>query len=516
MRRLESPEEAAIWLRDRVTGDLQADSRNVRPGDGFIAWPGAVRDARQFVPAALAIGAGACLQEWTPADANESANTPMNDAVGGFEGLKKSAGEIASCYYRRPSEQTKVIAFTGTNGKTSSAWWLVQAMPRIDPIGTSRCGLVGTLGIGIPGGDGIRLQSTGLTTPDPVTFQRALREMADAGAEVCALEASSIGLSEGRLEGTKIHTAVFTNFTQDHLDYHGDMTSYWEAKKRLFDWPELRAAVVNVDDPKGFELVDALRRKKSLDLWTVSSKGDARLKALAIRPEPQGLTFELAEGEDAVTLRSNAVGRYNVDNLLGVIGALRSLGIPLQQCALVCAGLPSVPGRLELQSGAHDPQVFVDYAHTPDALQKVLEALRPLASKNQGKLITVFGCGGQRDRAKRQLMGRVASEISDLVIVTSDNPRDEDPQGIMAEIQRGVLPSTMVELCLDRLGAIQRAIEVAQPQDVVLVAGKGHETYQEIAGEKIPFSDQEEVRRALQRWRSKRTPRLVDLNSDRA
>lgn len=514
MIKLESADDAASWLRERVTGDLQSDSRDIRPGDGFIAWPGVARDARQFVSAALSAGAGACLQESSAMDHFELPKRSTDTKVAAFDGLKKHAGAVASCFYGNPSEKIKVVAFTGTNGKTSSAWWLAHAISRLDPTDTIPCGLVGTLGVGVLGPGGGDLRSTGLTTPDPVTFQKALRNMVGAGAKACTLEASSIGLAEWRLDGTKIHTAVFTNFTQDHLDYHGDMDSYWEAKKRLFDWPGLGAAVVNIDDPKGAELADYLKAKKHIAVWTVSSKNDARLTALSVRHERQGLTFEVAERNVCATLHSSSVGEYNVDNLLGVVGALRSLGYSLLDSVSACTRLPFVPGRMELQSSDQGPKVFVDYAHTPDALHKALVALRPLANKRQGKLIVVFGCGGHRDRVKRPLMGKIASSNSDIVILTSDNPRGESAHQIMAEIQVGILPGASVELCIDRSEAIQRAIDLARPEDVILVAGKGHETHQEFANGKVPFSDQEEARKALGRWQQLNVSPLTGLSTD--
>jgi UDP-N-acetylmuramoyl-L-alanyl-D-glutamate--2,6-diaminopimelate ligase len=259
--------------------------------------------------------------------------------------------------------------------------------------------------------------------------------------------------------------------------------------------------VVNVDDPKGAELAKRLKDVGEVALWTVSSKGEARLKARAIRHGIQGLSFDVMEGDELATLHSNAVGDYNVDNLLAVLAALRSLGYPLSEGARACSQLPSVPGRMELHSAERGPKVFVDYAHTPDALHKALAALRPLAEERRGKLIVVFGCGGQRDRTKRPLMGSVAIRNSDHVILTSDNPRGEPPYKIMQEIQEGTPPGASIELWVDRSKAIHRAIDLARAEDVVLVAGKGHETYQESSEGKLPFSDQEEARKALLAWR---------------
>ncbi|MFN4359255.1 MAG: UDP-N-acetylmuramoyl-L-alanyl-D-glutamate--2,6-diaminopimelate ligase [Hylemonella sp.] len=498
MQRLHSPEQAAAWLRGRVRGTLHTDSRRVGAGDGFIAWPGAARDGRQFVPTALDQGAVACVVE---AQGVESYGFDHED-VAAYAGLKAASGPIAAAYYEQPSQQIEVLAVTGTNGKTSTSWWLAQALEALQP--AVPCGLIGTLGVGrvpAPGSsDAEAVQSTGLTTPDPVLLQQTLRRFVDAGLEACAIEASSIGIAERRLDGTRIRTAIFTNFTQDHLDYHGSMAAYWQAKAELFNWPGLQAAVLNLDDPKGVELAAALAGR-GLDLWTVSLRADAgaRLTAQDLRMGARGVQLRVCEGELRLPLSTQVLGDYNVSNLLGVIATLRSLGIPLVDAVLACHALQPVPGRMEFQGGDDLPLAVVDYAHTPDALAQVLQALRPLAAQRGGRIWCVFGCGGDRDPHKRPLMGAVAARHADEVVLTNDNPRSERPDAILAQIRAGA-PQARIEP--DRARAITLALRQAEARDVVLVAGKGHEDYQETAGVRSAFSDREQVDLAL---RARRT-----------
>jgi UDP-N-acetylmuramoyl-L-alanyl-D-glutamate--2,6-diaminopimelate ligase len=488
---LHTPQEAAHWLRQRVRGCLHADSRQVRAGDGFIAWPGAAADGRQFVGAALAQGAGACLVERVGVERFGFDRA----AIASYEGLKAATGPIAQAYYGSPAEALNVVAITGTNGKTSSAWWLAWALSKTGASGFAPCAVVGTLGMGLPQS----LEPTGMTTPDPVLLQRRLREWADAGVKSCVMEASSIGIAEHRLDGTAIDVAVFTNFTQDHLDYHQTMEAYWQAKAALFDWLGLRAAVINIDDPRGVELAQAANAR-GLDVWTVSTRQPARLQATDLCYGERGLQWTLCEGAQALPMNTPLLGEYNVSNMLGVVGALRALGIPLADAAAVCADLPAVPGRMEqVDEGAYLPVAVIDYAHTPDALEKALAALRPLARQRGGKLWCVFGCGGNRDAGKRSLMGAVAQAGADGIVVTSDNPRDEEPQAIIEEILKGISDRAQVTVEADRARAITLAIENTHGGDVVLIAGKGHEDYQEIRGQCRPFSDQHEARAALQR-----------------
>ncbi|MDF1484682.1 UDP-N-acetylmuramoyl-L-alanyl-D-glutamate--2,6-diaminopimelate ligase [Ramlibacter sp. H39-3-26] len=488
MLQLDTPEKAVAWLRGRVTGTLQTDSRKVRAGDGFIAWPGYAVDGRRFVPAALAQGAGACLVE---AEGAESWGLG-GDVVAAYAGLKQATGVIAAEWFGHPARQLAMLAITGTNGKTSTAWWLAQMLSKLELPAQIPCAVVGTLGMGIAP----RVTPTGLTTPDPVALQRQLADFVRQGVAACAIEASSIGIAEGRLAGTPVRVAIFTNFTQDHLDYHGDMHAYWVAKRALFDDPALRAACINIDDPRGAALAGELAGR-ALDVWTVSCERDARLRAVGIRYAAQGLEFTVAEGGERHALCTQLIGNYNVSNLLGVIAAARALGVPLAAAVAACATLLPVPGRMECAAPPGQPLVAVDYAHTPDALDKALGALRPLARQRGGRLWCVFGCGGDRDATKRPLMAAVAEKGADMVVVTSDNPRSEKPKAIISQILLGLGHEACVQVQADRARAISETLAQAAPADVVLVAGKGHEDYQEIDGVRHPFSDMRQVQAAL-------------------
>ena len=493
---LKSPDAAARWLRAWVTGTITTDSRKVRAGDGFIAWPGAATDGRRFVASALAAGATTCLVERDGLEV-----FAFDDArIASLPGLKAATGAIADAFFEQPSRSLEVVATTGTNGKTSTSWWTAQALTLLG----RRCAVVGTLGIGAPPlpDRAAQIEFTGLTTPDPVMLHAALRLFADAGFAACAIETSSIGLVEQRLAGLRVAVALFTNFTRDHLDYHGTMDAYWAAKRQLFASPGLRAAVVNVDDARGAVLASELSATP-LDVWTCSVRGPARLAATNLGYVDGGLAFDLHEGQQRLAVRSTLIGDYNASNLLAVIGGLRAMGVPLADAVSVVPRLTPVPGRMQrVGSGVDAPEVVVDYAHTPDALEKVLHALRPLATARGGRLACVFGCGGNRDATKRPLMGAIAARDADAVVVTSDNPRGEPPAAILAEIVAGIAEPTKVTVVEDRRAAIARAIASADARDVILVAGKGHEDYQDIAGVKHPFSDAAEAEHALASRRS--------------
>ncbi|MCE4556359.1 UDP-N-acetylmuramoyl-L-alanyl-D-glutamate--2,6-diaminopimelate ligase [Pelomonas cellulosilytica] len=481
LTRLKSPDAAARWLTEWCTGTLRTDSRHVQPGDAFIAWPGYARDGREYVAAALAAGASTCLVE----DADVERFGFVDARVASLPGLKARTGEIAAAFFGKPTDALDVIAVTGTNGKTSSAWWIAQASAQLG----KRCGVVGTLGIGEPP----RLDYNGLTTPDPVLLQAAFARMRDQGFAACAIEASSIGIVEGRLAGSAVRVAVFTNFTQDHLDYHQSMDAYWGAKRALFSFPGLRAAVVNIDDPRGPGLAAELA---ALDVWTTGvERPDARLAALGLHYTGEGLAFTLQEGAERVDVQTGLIGDYNAANLLGVVGALRAQGHALADIARVLAHVTPVPGRMQrVGNGRELPQVVVDYAHTPDALDKALSALQGLARARDGELVCVFGCGGDRDRGKRPQMGAIATRLASRVVVTTDNPRTEAPAQILADITAAAPGATVIEA---REEAIRTAIAAAGARDIVLIAGKGHEDYQEVQGVRRPFSDVAEARAAL-------------------
>ena len=522
MLRLGSATAAADWLRARGARALRTDHRQVRPGDAFLAWPGRSHDARLHSGSALKAGAAACLVE---AQGLDAAAVPADDErLACMDELKRHAGEVASAFLGHPSRALAVVAITGTNGKTSSTWWVAQALAALK----RRCGVVGTLGVGEPAAD---FESTGLTTPDPVALQAAFRRFADAGLSACAIEASSIGIVEHRLAGTTLAVAAFTNLTQDHLDYHGTMAAYGAAKRALFDFPGLKAAVLNIDDAQGRAWAAELQGRAGLQVWTVSavepastadgapasaaqpSPSSPRLWARKWRQSPEGLEMVLCEqtaGQPDVrahTIRTPMVGGFNVENLLVVAGCLRALGVPLADVVQALSQLTPVPGRLQrvpAAGAAAQPAVVVDYAHTPDALAKALQALAPLVEARGGRLWCVFGCGGDRDAAKRPLMGRVAVQGASHVVVTSDNPRSEDPSRIVAQVLAGAreaaagasAPVSLIAI-EDRRAALRHAVQAAAAADVVLIAGKGHEQTQEIAGVKHPFCDVTEAAAAL-------------------
>jgi UDP-N-acetylmuramyl-tripeptide synthetase len=495
MIRLNSVEQAAQWLKVHVgAGVLQTDSRRLQPGDAFIAWPGAANDGRQYVTAALDSGAACCLVE---SDGVEG--YAFDDArIAQVSGLKVVSGLIAASYFEQPSRSLDVIAVTGTNGKTSSAWWIAQTLNLLrkkEQSAQYSCGLIGTLGMGTPG----QMISTGLTTPDPVMLQAELARLRDAGANACAMEASSIGLAEHRMAGTQVNVAVFTNFTQDHLDYHADMSTYWLAKRALFDMPGLQTAVINLDDPKGDELAVYCKMRGLTVISTSQIRTDAVLRGSSPVHQMSGMVFDVIHAGQVQSVYCPVVGDFNAANMLGVIGALLALGISLDAACRGVSSCTAVPGRMELITQQGHPLIVVDYAHTPDALAKALSALRTVTQARGGKQWCIFGCGGNRDPLKRPVMAQAVQAGADQIIVTSDNPRQESPQAIASQVMAGFSEkATNTHLELDRRSAIRWAALHAASQDVILIAGKGHEDYQEIAGMKHPFSDVLEARAALE------------------
>ena len=415
----------------------------------------------------------------------------------GVRGLKSQAGFLAHDFYGRPSESLWVCGVTGTNGKTSCSQWLAALLSRRN----EKAAVIGTLGAGFPSG----LISMENTTPDALELHRLLAEFKSAGASAVAMEVSSHGLDQGRVNGIAFDCALFTNLTHDHLDYHGTMAAYGEAKARLFDTPGLDAAVLNLDDPFGQRLAGRLAargvRTIGYGLAHATAARDAVsefvfARDIGVEGAITRISLQSSWGEGAATI--DQIGHFNVANALGVLGCLLARGVPFHDGAALLAALPPVPGRMQkIAERPGRPLVVVDYAHTPDALDKVLRALRPVAQSRGGRLVVVFGAGGERDADKRPLMGAIASRIADRVVLTSDNPRGEDPAAIAAAMRRGVSGDCVMEL--DREAAIVSAIETSAPADVVLVAGKGHEDYQEIAGRRLPFSDAELAQAALGR-----------------
>lgn len=455
---------------------LTEDSRDVAPGDAFLAIRGAASDGHAFVDAAEAAGAVCVL-----AERPVRARVPL--AV--VPDLRTRRNALAARFYRDPSRALTCAAVTGTNGKTSVAFHIADLATRAG----RRCGYMGTIGRGVVPD----LEPARLTTESPCRLQRHLAELRDRGCEWVALEASSHALAQGRLDGVAVDAAIFTNLTRDHLDYHADFAAYGAAKRRLFDLPGVNLAVVNVDDPFGAELAAALRAR---GMRVLTCGVGADLCYRAITASVTGQVGELETPWGAARLQVPLPGDFVVANLLAAIAVLADAGVALAQLVASIATLTPVPGRLEVigGSGAGRPTVVVDYAHTPDALAKVLRALRPHCA---GRLVVVVGCGGDRDRGKRPLMARAAELGADVVWLTSDNPRSEDPQTILDDMRAGLEASARAHACVDRRETVTRALAGSRPGDVVLIAGKGHETWQEIQGERIPFSDRELARALL-------------------
>ena len=475
----------------RVMG-LSADSRSVAAGEAFVAYPGARSDGRAFIAGAIARGASAVLWERSGFSWNATWRVP-NLPVDDLRGL---AGHLAHEAYGRPSERLWTMGVTGTNGKTSCSYWIAQACGACG----ARTALVGTLGIGFPG----KLDAGVNTTPDAIVLHRSLAKLVSQGAQGVAMEVTSIGLDQGRVNGVAFGAALFTNLSRDHLDYHGDMESYARAKQRLFETPGLKHAVLNLDDVQGVSLARSLAGRVNRAGYScfpgVAERAglDTYAEAHAIDVSPAGIRFDLKSSWGSARIESRLLGRFNVSNLLGVLATMLVSGVPFDRATAAISDLRPVTGRMQRLGGGAKPLVVVDYAHSPDALEKVLVTLKDVARAGRGRLVAVFGCGGDRDRGKRPLMGAVASRHADAVIVTSDNPRSEDPAAIIAEIEAGV--TVAHEAIVDRREAIAHAIAQARAADVVLLAGKGHEPYQEVAGRRLPFSDTLEAERALAGW----------------
>lgn len=466
---------------------LVVDSRQARQGDTFAAYPGERLDGRKFIAQAVAAGANAVLWEREGFEWNAEWKVP-NLPV---DGLRDKIGEIASQVYGEPSRHLRTIGITGTNGKTSCCHWIAQCLTDLG----RKTAMVGTLGNGFPG----VLAPSANTTPDAVSLHALLRDYLAEGAECVAMEVSSHGLNQGRVNGVHFDIAVLTNLSRDHLDYHGDMASYAAAKAGLFAWPELQYAVLNMDDPFGVELAGRLGCSGVQTVgYSLEGKPEGCRFAVLARDlvaDADGIRFKAVTPWGTAPLSSKMLGRFNASNLLAALAVLLVSGIALEDAVRELGKVESVAGRMQRLGGEGKPLVVVDYAHTPDALEKVLGTLREILG-GKGRLICVFGCGGERDRGKRPLMGAVASRLADSVIVTSDNPRGEDAHAIIDEIIAGM--GANYHVIDDRAAAIDAAVRGAQPDDVVLIAGKGHEDYQEIKGVKLPFADADVAQRVLQ------------------
>jgi UDP-N-acetylmuramoyl-L-alanyl-D-glutamate--2,6-diaminopimelate ligase len=476
------PADAAL---DVPCTGVAYDSRQVKRGSVFVALPGQKADGAAFAPQAISAGAVAVVSERAAA-----AGAPwivVADA-------RLALAHLAAEFFGHPSRQMTVVGITGTNGKTTTSY-LMQAI--FEAAGT-RSGLMGTVTYRI----GDRETTATRTTPEAPEVQDLMRQMVDAGCGACVMEVSSHALAMHRVDGIRFAAGVYTNLTRDHLDFHQDMESYFAAKRRLFELlPADAPAVVNVDDPRGTSLTEIVDRPVT---YAINRDADVTPGPLTFGLD--GLTFDVRMPQGVAHVKSKLVGKPNVYNILAAAATAATLGVPIKAIEQGLQKLAGVPGRFELASAAHDDiTVVVDYAHTDDALRNLLETARPLASR---RLITVFGAGGDRDKTKRPLMGMVAARLSDVVVITSDNPRGEDPERIIDEVKRGAAPemrqgNAEVLTIADRREAIVHAIDRASAGDVVLIAGKGHEKYQEIGGRVTPFDDVAVAREALEARREK-------------
>lgn len=469
--------------RDPMIRELTLDSRNVRPGDLFLAVPGSKVDGRAHIADALKLGAAAVAYDVEGATVLPLTDVPLIPV----KGLIAQLSSIAGRFYGEPSRSVNMVGVTGTNGKTSITQLVAQAL---DALG-EHCGLIGTLGTGFYGA----LQSGRLTTPDPIAVQSTLYDLKKGGAHAVAMEVSSHALDQGRVAALDFDIAVLSNLSRDHLDYHGSMQAYAQAKARLFAWPSLKCRVLNLDDAFGRELAEQDHESR---LITYSlSDSSATLYCRDAQFDDHGVRATLVTSHGEYSLRSSLLGRFNLSNVLAAVGALMGMEYPLDDVLKVMRQVQGPQGRMQRLGGGDKPLVVVDYAHTPDALDQVLQALRPHA---KGQLLCLFGCGGDRDSGKRPLMAEVAERLADRVLVTDDNPRSEDPLRIFDDIRVGFSSAANATFVAGRGNAIAQLIDSASVDDVIVLAGKGHEDYQEINGERHPFSDLQQAEQALAAW----------------
>ncbi|MEO8164904.1 MAG: UDP-N-acetylmuramoyl-L-alanyl-D-glutamate--2,6-diaminopimelate ligase [Betaproteobacteria bacterium] len=472
----------AIDALGTTFGSIAIDSRKVKRGDLFLAYPGQRADGRAHIPQAIAAGASVVLWDSTDFSWNAAWSVPNL----GIAELRQHVGDIAARFFDYPSRNMWLAGVTGTNGKTSCSHLIAQCLTRLG----RKTAVIGTLGSGFMG----QLDASVNTTPDALLLQRVLAELRGRGATGCAMEVSSHGIDQGRINGTKFDVALFTNLTRDHLDYHKTMEDYGAAKARLFHWPHLKHAIINIDDQFGRELVNTIDRSRVNVLGYGLGKGEIAGHRLDL--SSRGLKLEITTPWGAAQLTSKLLGDFNAANLLGVLGVLMVAEVSLEDAVAALAQVEPVSGRMQTVRAPSAPLVVVDYAHTPDALEKALLTLRNLLPAG-AKLHCVFGCGGERDPGKRPLMGEVATRLADRSLITSDNPRSEDPQTIIDDIVAGARGNYATDV--DRSSAIFKVLQSAAPDDVVLIAGKGHETYQEIGARRLPFDDVEVAREGLRR-----------------
>lgn len=477
-----TPVRQVIGPLDRQVENIAHDSRRVQRHTMFVALRGEKTDGHQFIGQAIDKGASAIVAE------REQKDPRVTCLV--VENTRTALADFSATFYRHPARKLKLAAVTGTNGKTTTTFLIKHICENAG----LRCGLVGTVRYEI----GERVLPAIRTTPESLDLQELLAQIASAGCKAAAMEASSHALAQDRTRGLEWDVAVFTNLTQDHLDFHRTMDNYFEAKAKLFTALATQKrkrkpfAIVNIDDRYGRQLLDKIDKRVTVVTYGMGTRADFR--ASNYRAEFSGTSYQLDAHGKSYLVRLPLIGRFNVGNSVAALAAANALGINLRSAVLGLAKAPQVPGRLELVPARRQFQVFVDYAHTPDALGNVLKTLRELEPQ---RLIAVFGCGGDRDRQKRPLMAEMADRLADYSIITSDNPRKEDPNAIVGEIEKG-FRSNHYEKIVDRTEAINRAVALARPRDIVLIAGKGHETYQEFGDHTIPFDDIQVARRAIE------------------
>ncbi|GAB5479684.1 MAG: UDP-N-acetylmuramoyl-L-alanyl-D-glutamate--2,6-diaminopimelate ligase [Marinobacter nauticus] len=461
---------------------LKTDSRKVLPGDAFVALAGARTPAEHYMDQAISAGATAILLE---SEQERQCHERHGALIVPVVGLRARLGRIADRFFEHPSRHLRVIGVTGTNGKTSVTQYISQLLRET---GTP-CGLLGTLGYGMPGS----IESATHTTPDVVQVNRVLNRIRNEGGRAAVMEVSSHALDQGRVDNLTMTGAVFTNLTRDHLDYHGSMEAYGEAKARLFLREELHFSVINFDDPFGRQLYGQLEGQCDRVRYSLH-EAQTELWLKEFTPTASGFRARVDGQWGEFDLTVPLLGSFNASNVLAALATVLTLGVPVERAVSVVRELSPPPGRLERFTGSTGKHVVVDYAHTPDALANALEALRP---HTRGRLICVFGCGGDRDPGKRPEMAKEAEKRADYVIVTDDNPRTEQPERIVSDISAGFTQAGRWQVIHDRAQAIAEALGMANEDDLVLIAGKGHEAYQEIRGQKLPFSDAEQVRHLL-------------------
>ncbi|KTC84169.1 UDP-N-acetylmuramoyl-L-alanyl-D-glutamate--2,6-diaminopimelate ligase [Legionella brunensis] len=468
-----------VVLPDCEILGLHNDSRQIKHNFIFFAYPGAQTDGRLFIPQAVTAGASVIIYE--PTNWPNNCQLPQNIICVPFPGVAKKLGEIANRFYRYPTKKLAVTGVTGTNGKTTIAYQLAQAHSLMGV----ESAYIGTLGQGrVP-----ELELLGNTTPDALCLQHLLAEYQQSSVKQLCMEVSSHALCQQRVDGIDFQQAIFTNLSHEHLDYHLTMEAYAKAKTLLFARPTLKWAIINQDD-KYHQLMKAAITEASCQTLSYGIKEGADVRAFDWSVGLTGTSFAVTSPWGEEQLKINALGFFNIYNALAVFSSLLVSGYPIAKVVSVMAKLQAAPGRMEVV--AHEPYMIVDYAHTPDALENVLATLSKV---KKGRILVVFGCGGDRDKTKRPLMGKIASQYGDIAIITSDNPRNEDPMTIIEEVEAGITTSANVLKIADREQAIAKALSLATKDDIILVAGKGHEDYQQIGNVRHPFSDQAVIKR---------------------